>query len=106
MDILPSIGNFNDVLSTLLILCMLVQQYQYMAARGHVAGGVSTFYHTWAVQVDENGEIKISEPIRYDAAGTNTTVSVTEVSRHSITQGPYAPQEPRHLSSFLLSNTC
>ena len=50
-----------------------------MSRRGLRTGIITTYLHTWLLQTDGLGHLKISPAIRHDTLGTPTTASVTEV---------------------------
>ena len=50
-----------------------------MSRRGLRTGIITTYLHTWLLQTDGLGNLKISPAIRHDTLGTPTTASVTEV---------------------------
>ena len=52
-----------------------------MARRGLRTGIITTYLHTWLLQTDGLGHLKISPAIRHDTLGTPTTASVTEVKQ-------------------------
>ena len=50
-----------------------------MSRRGHKTGTISNYVHTWLLKTDGKGRVWLSDPIPYDAIGTDSSTSVTEV---------------------------
>ncbi len=56
-----------------------VQELGYMSRRGHTTGIISTYYNTWLLKTDRKGTLWVTDAIPFDATGTDTEPSVTEV---------------------------
>ncbi len=56
-----------------------MQEYDYMAERGHRYGVISTFFTTWVLKADGKGKMWISDAIANTATGSETQVSVSQV---------------------------
>lgn len=50
-----------------------------MASCGHLVGAISNYVYFWLLRTDGTGNFYISDAIRYDAEGSDSVVSVTEV---------------------------
>ena len=50
-----------------------------MSRRGHKTGIITSYLHTWLLKTDRAGCVWVSAPIAYDAEGSTTKASVTEV---------------------------
>ena len=58
----------------------LLQLYGYLSRRGNMAGVLSLYHWTWLTVADGQGTLKIAEPVRCTAVGSESTLSVVEVN--------------------------
>ena len=67
---------------------MLLQALECMSLRGHLTGIISVYTHTWLLETDKKGLVRVTPAIKHDQKGTSTKVSVLEVRQANLTPQP------------------